>query len=40
MPAKHKAAVKYRFAENMCSELGATLDNVNDIVDSIMKRFI
>jgi len=32
--------VKYRYAEQMCSELGTTLENANDIVDSIIKRFI
>ena len=32
--------IKYRYAERMCSELGATIDNVDDIVDSIIKRFI
>ncbi len=32
--------IKYRYAERMCSELGATIDNVDDIVDSIIKQFI
>ena len=32
--------IKYRYAERMCSELGATIDNVNDIVDSFIKQFI
>ena len=32
--------IKYRYSERMCSELGATIDNVDDIVDSIIKRFI
>ena len=31
---------KYRFAEQMCAELGATIENTDDIVDSIIKRFI
>jgi len=32
--------IKSRYAERMCSELGATIDNVDDIVDSIIKQFI
>lgn len=32
--------VKYRYAEQICTELGATIDNADDIVDSIIKRFI
>jgi radical SAM superfamily enzyme YgiQ (UPF0313 family) len=32
--------IKYRYAEQMCSELGTTINNVDDIVDSIIKRFI
>jgi hypothetical protein len=32
--------VKYRYAEQICTELGATIDNTDDIVDSIIKRFI
>ena len=31
---------KYRYAEDMCAELGATIENADDIVDSIIKRFI
>ena len=31
---------KYRYAEEMCAELGATIENTDDIVDSIIKRFI
>ena len=31
---------KYRYAEDMCAELGATIENTDDIVDSIIKRFI
>jgi len=32
--------VKVRYAEQMCAELGATVDNMDDIIDSIIKRFI
>jgi histone acetyltransferase (RNA polymerase elongator complex component) len=32
--------IKLRYAEQMCAELGATIENVDDIVDSIIKRFI
>ena len=32
--------IKYRNAEQMCTELGATIENADDIVDSIIKRFI
>ena len=32
--------VKYRYAEQVCLELGATTDNSDDIVDAIIKRFI
>ena len=32
--------VKVRYAEQMCAELGATIQNVDNIVDSIIKRFI
>ncbi len=32
--------IKVRYAEQMCAELGATIDNADDIVDSIIKRFI
>lgn len=32
--------IKVRYAEQMCAELGATIQNVDDIVDSIIKRFI
>ena len=32
--------IKYRYAEQMCSELGATIENADDIVDSIITRFI
>ncbi len=31
---------KRRSTENICHELGATVENMDDIVDSIMKRFI
>lgn len=31
---------KYRYAENFCADLGATNENMDDIVDSIIKRFI
>ncbi len=33
-------SIKVRYAEQMCAELGATIDNGDDIVDSITKRFI
>lgn len=32
--------VRYRDAEQVCAELGATIDNSDAIVDSIIKRFI
>ena len=32
--------IKYRYAEQMCSGLGANTENADDIVDSIIKRFI
>jgi len=32
--------VKFQYAEQMCAELGVTTENVDDIVDSIIKRFI
>ena len=32
--------IKVRYAEQMCAELGATIENMDDIVDSIIKRFI
>jgi radical SAM superfamily enzyme YgiQ (UPF0313 family) len=32
--------VRYRYAEQVCSDLGATIDNSDAIVDSIIKRFI
>jgi radical SAM superfamily enzyme YgiQ (UPF0313 family) len=31
---------KNRNAENICAELGATIENMDDIIDSIIKRFI
>ena len=31
---------KYRYAEQMCSQLGATIENADEIVDSIIRRFI
>jgi radical SAM superfamily enzyme YgiQ (UPF0313 family) len=35
-----KDPVRYRDAEQVCAELGATIDNSDAIVDSIIKRFI
>ncbi|MDJ0669286.1 MAG: radical SAM protein [Desulfobacterales bacterium] len=32
--------IKVRYAKQMCAELGATTDNADHIVDSIIKRFI
>jgi hypothetical protein len=32
--------IKSRYAEQMCTELGATIENADDTVDSIIKRFI
>ncbi len=32
--------IKVRHAKQMCAELGATIENMDDIVDSIIKRFI
>jgi radical SAM superfamily enzyme YgiQ (UPF0313 family) len=32
--------IKVRHAKQMCAELGATIENVDDIADSIIKRFI
>ncbi len=32
--------IKVRYAEQMCAELGATIENTDDIIDSIIKRFI
>jgi hypothetical protein len=32
--------IKVRNAEQMCTELGATIENMDEIVDSILKRFI
>ena len=32
--------IKYRYAEQMCTELGATIENADEIIDSIIKRFI
>ena len=35
-----KDPVKVRYAEQVCAELGATIENWDDIVESIIKRFI
>ncbi len=32
--------IKYRYAEQMCAELGANIENADKILDSIIKRFI
>jgi radical SAM superfamily enzyme len=32
--------IKLRYAKQMCTELGATIENADDIVDSIIQRFI
>ncbi len=32
--------IKVGYADQMCAELGATIENADDIIDSIIKRFI